>query len=141
MAVLESVGDGGSADVDFSTYGKPVPTEEAKEAISNAEEKTDGTSEIKIKDPNTGENKTVTVPTEALKKYEEQGLVPEIKVIPSTEVTAMAEKMKEISSTTSAGEKQVDAIEFPKEDLVVIMPQGSNQNLAIDRVYGNRGIV
>lgn len=60
-------------------------------------------------------------------------MVPEIKVIPSTEVTAMAEKMKEISSTTSAGEKQVDAIEFPKEDLVVIMPQGSNQNLAIDR--------
>ena len=133
LAVLESVGDGGSADVDFSTYGKPVPTEEAKEAISNAEEKADGISEINIKDPNTGENKTVTVPTEALKKYEEQGLVPEIKVIPTKEVAAMAETMKEISSTTSAGEKQVDAIEFPKEDLVVIMPQGSNQNLAIDR--------
>lgn len=60
-------------------------------------------------------------------------MVPEIKVIPTKEVAAMAETMKEISSTTSAGEKQVDAIEFPKEDLVVIMPQGSNQNLAIDR--------
>lgn len=133
LAVLESVGDGGSADVDFSKYGKVVPKEEAETAIGGATPKGDGTSDIKITDPNTGETKTVNVPTKALEEYTSKGITPEIKVIPAAQVIEMAAEMKEIASTTSEGVAQVDNIVFPKEDLVVIMPQGSNQNLAIDR--------